>query len=168
MRKQHFPEVTVNLLALLIFYRNFNIFQTQPHQLMAPVLLCSERHQRGVQLRHMMSCRLRKAIAIPRRACTGIGKTARADNHAVRPFFLSVFQPNPFCPAIRNQNTFHRTFQMQLHPIFLEVFFQCQHHIQRTVRHRKYTLASLHLQLQPLLLKKFLQAEAVQLVKGAV
>ena len=57
---------------------------------------------------------------------------------------------------------------MQLHPIFLEVFFQCQHHIQRTVRHRKYTLAALHLQLQPLLLKKFLQAEAVQLVKGAV
>ena len=168
MRKQHFAKVCINFLAFIIFNGDFDVFQAQTHQFMAPVFRCFQRHQRRIQLCHMMTSRLCKTIAITRRTCPGIGKTTGTNDHTIGFFFFAVFQSDTCCFAILNENAVHRAFQMQLHLIFLDVFFQGKNHIQRTIRNREYPFAAFHLQFQTKVSEKFLQTETVQLIKRTV
>ena len=90
MCKEHLAKVLVYDLVFGIAHGKSRIFQRKPHHFGAERLCTHQRHKRWRCGGKLDICVLCETIAVSRGAGSGVGKTACADDHALKRFFLSV------------------------------------------------------------------------------
>ena len=85
MRKQHFPEVVVNLFfGFGVFHVNGDITKRKPGAVAAEALAAAKRRKGRAQRRDGVPRRFGKRIAVAGGAGLGIRKPAGRDNHTIR------------------------------------------------------------------------------------